>query len=251
MFETNQVVKDNQEEATPQQSQEEVKPLFGGTDSQGKERLFTSVEEAQKSWQSSQDFIKDKVSETKTMEARIQELEAQLNQSKKLEDALAELKSKEETPVTENTNPQTTESTPQLDVEQIKAQLLEEVMGTLSKTQQAEVYGKNQAESIEAAKSVYGDSYEEKLRETAQELGMSDEEVIKEAQSNPKRFKKLFGLEKQQSKTYAPSGSVNLSSKPKDDSLNFAGGFTDRQRVDTALDNYRKIAQKTGIKLNF
>lgn len=251
MFESsNQEVKDTAEANQPQ-SQEEVKPLFGGTDSQGKERLFTSVEEAQKSWQSSQDFIKDKVSETKTMEARIQELEAQLNQSKKLEDALAELKSKEETPVTENTNPQTTESTPQLDVEQIKAQLLEEVMGTLSKTQQAEVYGKNQAESIEAAKSVYGDSYEEKLRETAQELGMSDEEVIKEAQSNPKRFKKLFGLEKQQSKTYAPSGSVNLSSKPKDDSLNFAGGFTDRQRVDTALDNYRKIAQKTGIKLNF
>lgn len=251
MFESNPDVKDNQEEATPQQSQEETKPLFSGVDSQGKERLFTSAEEAQKSWQSSQDFIKDKVSETKTMEARIQELEAQLNQSKKLEDALAELKSKEETPVTENTNPQTTETTPQLDVEQIKAQLLEEVMGTLSKKQQEEFYGKNKAESIEAAKSVYGDAYEDKLRETAQELGMTDEEVIQEAQSNPKRFKKLFGLDKQQSKTYAPSGSVNLSSKPKDDGLNFLGGFTDGQRVNTALDNYRKIAQKNGIQLNF
>lgn len=251
MFETNQVVKDNQEEATPQQSQEETKPLFSGVDSQGKERLFTNVEEAQKSWQSSQDFIKDKVSESKTMEARIQELEAQLNQSKKLEDALAELKSKEETPVTENTNPQTTETTPQLDVEQIKAQLLEEVMGTLSKTQQAEVFGKNQAESIEAAKSVYGDSFEEKLRESARELGMTDEEVIKEAQSNPKRFKKLFGLDKQQSKTYAPSGSVNVSAKPSNDALDFSGGFTDRQRVSKAQDNYRRIAQKNGIKLNF
>jgi len=251
MFESNQDNKDTQESVTPTESQEENKPLFSGVDSQGKERLFSTAEEAQQSWQSAQNFIKDKVVETKTMEARIQELEAQLNQSKKLEDALAELKSKEETPVTEETNPQTTETTPQLDVEQIKAQLLEEVMGTLSKTQQEEVYGKNRTESIEAAKSVYGDSYEEKLRETAQELGMTDEEVVQEAQSNPKRFKKLFGLDKQQPKNYAPSGSVNLRATPQNDALNFQGGFTDRQRVDTALDNYRKLAKKNGIKLNF
>jgi len=86
---------------TSPQSQEEVKPLFGGTDSQGKERLFTTTEEAQQSWQSAQNFIKDKVDETKTMEARILDLEAKLNQSTKLEDALVQLKSKEESPVTE------------------------------------------------------------------------------------------------------------------------------------------------------
>lgn len=259
MFESsNPEVKESQE-SNQDTAQEEQKPLFSGVDSQGKERLFSTAEEAQESWQNAQNFIKDKVGETKTLEARIQELEAQLNQSTKLEDALNQLKQKEESPVTEQSQQQTTETTPQaetssltgVDVEQLKQQLTQEIMGSLTQAQQQEVYSKNQTESIEAAKAVFGDAYESKLRESAQELGMSDEEIIQEAQSNPKRFKKLFGLDKQQSKSYTPSGSVNTGGKQQDNALNFTGGFTDGQRIANAQDNYRKIAQKQGIKLPF
>lgn len=251
MFESsNPEVKESQE-SNQDTAQEEQKPLFSGVDSQGKERLFSTAEEAKESWQNAQNFIKDKVGETKTLEARIQELEAQLNQSTKLEDALNQLKQKEESPVTEQSQQQTTETTPQLDVEQLKQQLTQEIMGSLTQAQQEEVYSKNKAESIEAAKAVFGDAYESKLRESAQELGMSDEDIIQEAQSNPKRFKKLFGLDRQQSKSYTPSGSVNMSGKQQDNALNFTGGFTDGQRITNAQDNYRKIAQKHGIKLPF
>ena len=247
---SNPEVKENLE-ANQAISQDEVKPLFGGTDSQGKERLFSTTEEAQQSWQSAQNFIKDKVDETKTMEARILHLEAKLNQSTKLEDALAQLKTKEESPVTGQQLNQTTETTPQLDVETLKQQLLDEIMGKLSTSQQQEVYSQNQSESIGAAQAIYGDSYEQKLRESASELGMSDEDIIKEAQSNPKRFKKLFGLDKQPKTNYTPSNSASGFTQSKDTSLDFTRGFNDRSRVNTALDNYRKIAAAQGIKLNF
>lgn len=111
---------------------------------------------------------------------------------------------------------QTTETTPQLDVETLKQQLLQEVMGSLSTSQQQEVFSKNQNESIGAAQAIYGDSFEEKLRESAKDLGMSDEDIIKEAQANPKRFKKLFGLDKQPKTTYNPSNSVSGFTQKKD-----------------------------------
>lgn len=247
---SNPEVKETQE-ANPAQQEAEKKPLFKGTDSQGKERLFTNPEEAQQSWQSAQNFIKDKVTETKTLESRIQELEAQLNQSTKLEDALAQLKTKEESPVNEQQTPQATESTPQLDVEQLRQQIAEDILGKLTTDQQKEVYSKNEQESIQAAQAVYGDSFEDKLRESALELGMSDKDILKEAQSNPKRFKKLFNLDRQTKPNYVPSGSGSAFSQKKNLDVDYSRGFNERQRVETSINNYRKIAEAKGIKLDF
>lgn len=247
---SNQDLKETQE-ANQAPPQEEVKPLFSGTDSQGKERLFSNTEEAQQSWQSAQNFIKDKVSETKTLESRIQELEAQLNQSTKLEDALKQLKNKEESPVIEEQTQQATESTPQLDVDQLTQQITESILGKLTSDQQKEVFSKNEQESISAAQAVYGDSFEEKLRQSAKDLGMSDADILKEAQSNPKRFKKLFNLDRQQKTNYTPSGSVSGLPQSKNLQVDYSRGFTAQSRVNTSIENYRKIAEAQGIKLDF
>lgn len=247
---SNPDVKENQEANQPQ-TQEESKPLFSGTDSQGKERLFTDVEDAQKSWQSSQDFIKNIVSENKSLEARNQELEAQLNQGTKLDEALAQLQTKEETPVTEQQNQQTTESTPQLDVEQIEAQLFDKLMGKLTQEQQKEVFAKNQQESIEAAKSVFGESYEDKLRSVAQDMGMSDTDIIQEAQSNPKRFKKLFGLERQQSTNFVPNSSTSVPAKNTNVQLNLGKGFSAKDKLSSHLSDLQAIAKQKGLDINF
>lgn len=251
---TNQV--DKEQETQPVESQEEKKPLFSGTDSQGKERLFTDVEEVQQSWQSAQNFIRDKVTENKTLEARVQELEAQLNQSTKLEDALKQLKgTKEESPVSEQQAPQTTESTPQSEVEALKAEIAALKEGAVtkeyltSKEQQA-LAAENQKQSIAAAQAIYGEAYEDKLRESAKELGMTDEEIIQEAQKNPVRFKKLFGLDKQQPKHYSPNSSANVSAMPKKESSLKWGGFSERDKLSNHLANMQAIAEKRGIKLN-
>ena len=248
-MESNQDLKETQE-TNQVEAQEEQKPLFSGIDSQGKERLFTNAEEAQQSWQSAQNFIKDTVSEKKSLEARIQELEASLNQSKKLEDALAELNQpKEETQVNEPNQQQTTETTPQVDVEQLKQQIRDEVLGSLTQAQQQEVFSKNQTESIEAAMAVYGDSYEEKLRQRAKELDMTDEDIIREAQSSPKRFKELFGLNKQTNKQYVPNGSVTGSPKLSDKpTLSGGNGFTTKQRLASHTADLEAIAKAKGFK---
>jgi len=247
---SNPEVKETQEANQPQ-SQEESKPLFGGTDSQGKERLFRNPEEAQQSWQSAQNFIKDKVTESKTLESRIQELEAQLNQSTKLDDALKHLNTKEESPVNEEQTQQATESTPQFDMEQLEKQLTEKIMGRLSSSQQEEVFTKNTTESITAAQSIYGDAYEAKLRETAQELGMSDEDIIKEAQSNPKRFKKLFNLDKQTSQTLMPRNGITSFPKSDKPAINFNKGFSSKDKLTSHLGNLEAIAKAKGLNIKF
>jgi hypothetical protein len=248
---SNPDLKETQEANQAQSQEETIQPLFKGVDSQGKERLFTNTEEAQQSWQSAQNFIKDTVADKKSLESRIQELEAQLNQSTKLDDALKQLNTKEESPVNEEQTQQATETTPQLDVDQLTQQITESILGKLTSDQQKEVFGKNEQESISAAKAVYGDSFEEKLRQSAKDLGMSDADILKEAQSNPKRFKKLFNLDRQQKTNYTPNGSVSGFPQSKDLSIDFSRGFTAKQRVSTSIDNYRKIAEARGIKLDF
>ena len=239
------------QDANQAAQEEQVKPLFGGTDSQGKERLFTNTDEAQQSWQSAQNFIKDNVADKKSLESKILELEAQLNQSTKLDDALKQLRNKEESPVNEEQTQQATESTPQLDVDQLTQQITESILGKLTSDQQKEVFGKNEQESISAAQAVYGDSFEEKLRQSAKDLGMSDADILKEAQSNPKRFKALFKLDRQTKTNYTPSGSFSGQAQKKDLSIDYSRGFNEQQRVATSIENYRKIAESKGIKLDF
>jgi len=248
---SNQDVKETQDANQAIAQEEQVKPLFSGTDSQGKERLFTNTEEAQQSWQSAQNFIKDTVTEKKSLESRIQELEAQLNQSTKLDDALKHLNTKEESPVNEEQTQQATESTPQLDMEQLEQQLLQKVMGQLSASQQKEVFTKNQQESISSAQAVYGDAYESKLRETAQELGMSDEDIIKEAQANPKRFKKLFNLDRTQSKTLTPSNGITSMPASTANTIKFNSGFSSSQKLAGHLGNLEAIAKAKGLNIKF
>ena len=248
--ESNQDLKEAQEANQPQ-SQEESKPLFSGTDSQGKERLFKNTEEAQQSWQSAQNFIKDKVTESKTLESKIQELEAQLNQSTKLDDALKHLNTKEESPVNEEQTQQTTAATPQFDMEALEKQLTEKIMGRLSSSQQEEVFTKNTTESITAAQSVYGDAYEAKLRETAQELGMSDADILTEAQSNPKRFKKLFNLDKQQSRTPMPSNGITSLPQSDRPAISFNKGFSSKDKLTNHLGNLEALAKAKGFNIKF
>ena len=250
MQESNQDNKENLEGQQPVQQEAEVKPLFSGVDSFGNERLFKTAEEAQQSWQSSQDFIKNSVHEKKQLEARIQELEALAQQSTKLDEALKLIKSKEESLVNDEQSPEHQQSNPSLDIEQLTAKITESIMGKLTAEQQATVYKANQQESIRMAQSVYGDDYEKKLREIASDLDLSDEDIIREAQSNPKRFQKLFGLDRATTTNPTPQGGIRTPQGTPAPEIKL-GGFTDKQRVDSALDAYRSLMKSKGIKATF
>lgn len=255
MEQPNQGVKENQEanqpEANLSQSQEEHKPLFGGVDSQGKERLFNTVEEAQQSWQHSQDFIKNTVQEKQSLEAKVQELEAKVNQSLKLEEALEKLQQqKETTQMTQEPNQQqTTEQTSQLDLEQLEAQLTEKIIGKLTASQQEEVFKNNESESISAAQAVFGSDFESKLKEKAQSVNMSSEDIVHMARTNPTLFKNTFGLNKAPSKDVTPPSGSNTPQNnvaPQSQKPAFFG----KDRVNQGVEALRNKAREMGLDPN-
>jgi len=240
---------DNKEilDANPANSQEEKKPLFGGVDSQGKERLFNDVEDVKQSWQNAQNFIKENVSETQSLRDKVAALEAELNQSTKLDDALAQFRNKEQSEVTDNiVKETTTETTPQLDVEQLKTQLTQEILENLSSSKRKEVEDVNENESISAAKAVLGDSFEDSLRERAASLGMSDNDILAEARTNPTKFKTLFGLDKQPKGNISPSSSYR--GKPNEQAVEInLSGFNQAERVTNTRNSLAAKAKQMGI----
>lgn len=244
---------ENIQEGQQPNSQEEHKPLFGGTDSQGKERLFNSVEEAQQSWQHSQDFIKDKVNENKSLETKVQELEAKLNQSMKLEEALEKLQNNQEaTPMTnEPSQQQTTEQTSQLDMAQLTEQITKQVMGQLSNSQQEQVMDKNQNDSISAAQAVYGEAFEAKLREKASTLGMSDSDIITMSRSNPTLFKATFGLDKTTSQSVAPPSGGNTPQNNAAPVVDNKPAFFAKDATSQMVERLNAKAKEMGLNAKF
>ena len=239
---------ENIQEANQPLVQEEHKPLFSGTDSQGKERLFNTVEEAQQSWQHSQDFIKNTVQEKQSLEAKVQELEAKVNQSLKLEEALEKFKQQDTTQMTQQpSQQQTTETTPQLDLEQLEAQLTEKIMGRLSASEKETVYNKNQSESIDAAKSVFGNDFESKLREKAQAFNMSDSDIINTARTNPTMFKKLFELDKQTATSVAPPSGGNVPPHNNATPVSTKPAFFAKDATNQMVDRLNAKARERGI----
>lgn len=198
---------------TATQQETEVKPLFSGTDSQGKERLFTEADDAAKSWQNSQDHIKTLESKTKEYEDMITSLKTQLDQqqstSSKVDEALDLLKQKG------NDDMSTAETTNPVDIEALTQKLISEAQkaATTSVTnfEQQKIAQNNQDESIGAAKKFYGSEYEAKLRESGMKLGLNDEAVVAMARSNPSLFRQTFGLNGTPPKGVSPDGSINAA----------------------------------------
>lgn len=194
-----------------QAQEQEVKPLFGGTDSQGKERLFTDPEDAAKSWQASQNHIKTLEEQRKEYEATINSLKSQLEQSsttsEKIDQALELLKNKG------SDMQQPTGENQAVDIEALKAELLKQAQETAVNSvtgfKQQEIATANQQASIQAAKDYYGSEYESKLREQGAKLGLNDEAIQSMAKSNPALFKQTFGLTGQKPSGISPDGSVN------------------------------------------
>lgn len=192
--------------------QESAQPLFGGTDSQGKERLFTDAQDAAKSWQASQDHIKSLESKSQDYEATInslkQQLEEQASTNDKVDQALELLKQKEGMM-------QTTDNTETVDIEALKVELVKQAQeaanNSVTNFERQKIASNNQEESIEAARKYFGDEFESKLREIGSGLGLDDGAIKTMAASNPALFKQTFGLSGKAGGNPNPDGSVNTS----------------------------------------
>ena len=187
-------------------------------------------------------FIEQLKAEGKTKDDELAQLRAQIDQSTKLDDALARMNSQGtgETPNQEA-------PTSAIDIEALKKDLLGTLSETLSKKEQDNLSQKNQETSISAAQAVYGDSYESKLREKAKQLGMSDADIITEASANPIKFKSLFGLDKQNQTSPSPSFGSNAPRNNNEAPVLKLGGFSTTDKVNNLKETFASFAKAHGV----
>lgn len=115
-------------------------------------------------------------------------LQAQLEQSAKLEDALSMFTQQQQP----DANPTQQVETPSLDVEALKAALKAEVLADVQASKTAEVHGNNFAQSMEAAQKAFGTDVAAKLQERGAQIGMDTKAIDKLAKENPLMFNELF-----------------------------------------------------------
>lgn len=114
---------------------------------------------------------------------RLANLERELEKRASLEELLAKKASAQPDSRGGETKP--------LDVDSVVTKVLQ----SMEQRTQAERAKANRVAAIEAAKSVYGDSYNQKISETAKELGMTLNEVDDLAGRSPQAFARVFGLQ--------------------------------------------------------
>lgn len=173
-----------------------------------------SAEDAKKKIENADMFIdtlkseKDQVmSQYSTLQEEVAELRRQLDNSRKLEDAL---KPREETPK-QTEQEQTTHQAVD------EAAILRKLREELSKESQQEVRAKNMRAAIDSASKKYGSDWQTKLTEMGAELGMDQKAIQAMAETSPQAFARLFGLTGKAASEPAPSGSSTQSyQKPAD-----------------------------------
>lgn len=143
------------------------------------------------------------------------ELKQQLTQVVETQNALKELMAELRTA----SKPQSTGSEGQVNIEALKEQLRQEFSDqarqAVNGIQTEQIQKTNESQCMQAAKAKYGDAYAAKLLELGSELGLTQEQIVNRARSEPKAFLRLFGLDTTASgKPPAPTPGSNVPSTP-------------------------------------
>lgn len=143
------------------------------------------------------------------------DLKAQLSQVVETQNTLKELMAELRTA----SKPQSTGSEGQVNIDALKEQLRQELADSARQAvngiQTEQIQKANESQCMQAAKAKYGDAYAAKLLELGSELGLSQEQIVNRARSEPKAFLRLFGLDQTPSnKQPAPTPGSSVSSAP-------------------------------------
>lgn len=236
---SDQDLKETTQEAADQPTQDET-PLFSvdGRD--------YSKDAAVKKIESADGFINTLKSEGQTKDAQIANLQAQLDQATKLDEAIASIQAGK---VTEHSP---AAQTAPVDTNSVVAELTKtmqaQINDTFSQNKAQENAVRNETESMNAAKAVFGTQYNAKLREKATLLGMSDVDVANEAKANPAKFKELFGLNKRATPSISPSSSSRTVVPKPSGKLDFAPKFNASGKREASMANMAAAAESLGIK---
>ncbi|AUR95496.1 coil containing protein [Vibrio phage 1.208.B._10N.222.52.A7] len=134
---------------------------------------------------------KDSVtSENSVLQQENARLQAQLDQSAKLEDALS-MFTQQQQPAQDVTTTQQVE-TPSLDVEALKQQLMADVLSQVQAQEAAKTHESNFGQSMSAAQKAFGSDVASKLQERGSQLGMTPQAIDQLAKTQPAVFNELF-----------------------------------------------------------
>lgn len=153
----------------------------------------------------------------------------------KLEQALELLKQKQQIPESEH---------PSQETETVDLNELQEQLRKIAKESATETYQESEAQrtaqenlkrSIEAAKSVHGDAYEQKLKEKGQALGLSEDQIQEMASKNPALFTETFARKVQSNPQPSSTHSTSYRQRNKELELPKVTGYFHRERGVEAL----------------
>ena len=150
-----------------------------------------------------------------TLEKELEELRAKLaltEEQRKAQEAL----NKPQPP----TPPVTTTTVDPVEIE-ARVRLLAEqaALNALSQSQQSSVMDTNLRECTEAAKQMYGDSYQQVLRTKGATLGYTEAEIVELAKSKPAAFRSIFGITVQPKASTQFGSSYTVPNNPQEDPL--------------------------------
>jgi len=177
------------------------------------------------------------------------ELKQQMTQMLETQNTLKELMAELRTA----SKPQPTGSEGQVNVEALKEQwrqeLAEQARQAVNGLQTEQAQKVNETQCMQAAKAKYGDAYAAKLLELGSELGLTQEQIVNRARSEPKAFLRLFGLDQTPSgKQPAPTPGSTVPSTPVEKKRSLASLSTTADLREAWRQAGAKVAEQLGIE---
>ena len=172
-----------------------------------------SKEDAIKKITNADDHIKNLEGEGQQYRESLDKLLEKVDRIPKLEEALER--------AINNPNQHQEERPQEVDVDAIVRQAQENTLSELTKREQEQVRNSNFKQVSEVVQKEFGDNPDGEITKRAQEVGYSFEEAVNLAQSNPKAFYRVMGLEQPKPKGKEPapaSGDLNTAAFQKHNS---------------------------------
>lgn len=168
---------------------------------------------------------------------RLAQLESELSKRAALEELLARKAGGDNTD-------KSGDQTKALDVDSVVSRVLQ----SMEQKTAAERAKANRVAAIEAARSVYGESYKQKVEDTAKDLGMTLKDVDDLAARSPKAFAKMFGLQSAADATRRDTGAAPGVNSQAVASANSGKALTDSELAVLARENRKALFGKDAFE---
>lgn len=225
-----------QEQATPQPDQGNMFKV--GDREYTPEDAAKKIENADKFIETLKQERSQDTERLQTLEAQLAELTSKLDTATKLDDVLNSKRSSQEEKPAEQTTP------PAVDTDA----LLAEFKKRIAEEEQQGVKSKNLSTAVEQAASKYGDSWQTKLKERGQELGMDEVAIQSMAETSPKAFAELFKLTGTPKGEPAPNAGTNVGGVVNKEPEPYLFNPSSNSLADRWTKSGKAIAEKLGFE---